>query len=91
MLSPDIPGNNLLGDDLYTDLDTLFLCELYEFASKANVQQDFKLILAWWLSELGFTEESTKYCDSIATALQNSTNYSLEDLRKLGDIPLSAR
>jgi hypothetical protein len=53
------------GTDIYTDLDALYLTELYEYAlstsSKANLQQ-YKLIHAWWLSEFGFTNEAQIYC-----------------------------
>jgi hypothetical protein len=56
---------------------------LYEFASKASIQQDFKLILAWWLTELGFTEEPKKYVDSITSKIDSSA---LENLKQIGDV-----
>jgi hypothetical protein len=78
-LSPDTLGldsSKLLGDNKYSNLDALYLLELYEFAleSKTTIQQDYKLILAWWLTELGFTEESQKYIDSIVHVLNTTTN-----------------
>ncbi|KAI8973399.1 Sec23-binding domain of Sec16-domain-containing protein [Mycotypha africana] len=90
-LSPDVAAlhsDKIVGDNLYTDLDALYLAELYEFASKANVQQDFKLALAWWLSEFGMKDESQKYCNSIVNYLSTSADTSsmLERLKQLGDI-----
>lgn len=75
----------MFGDNIYTELDELYLIELYEFASQSTtIQPDFKLILAWWLTVLGFTEESKAYCDSITDAINNN-NGSLESLKQLGD------
>ncbi|KAI9476058.1 MAG: hypothetical protein EXX96DRAFT_286696 [Benjaminiella poitrasii] len=78
----------IIGDDIYTDLDSLYLAEFYEFASNAGIQQDFKLVLAWWLTELGFTQESQRYCDSIVSTFQNNPEYvtRLESLKRLGEI-----
>jgi hypothetical protein len=84
LLSPE--DRSLSIDAKYADIDGLILLELYEFASKTTIQQDYKLLMAWWLSELGFTEESKKYCDAIVV-----DSASLEDLKKLSDILVNTR
>jgi hypothetical protein len=61
---------------MYTDLDALYLVELYEFATQSKYDT-YKFIQAWWLSEFGFTNESKIYCDSIV---------STKELNTLGDI-----
>lgn len=83
------------GSDMYTDLDALYLSELYEFAlssssTKPSYLQNYKLIHAWWLSELGFTTESQIYCDSIVNALtttnlETDRSVILQELRQLGE------
>lgn len=91
LLSPDVSGldnSKMIGDDLYTDLDALYLVELYEFASKASIQQDFKLVLAWWLKDLGFSDESQKYTEAIGTKLVDAS--SLDKLKQVGDISPAA-
>ncbi|KAK4520917.1 uncharacterized protein ATC70_006800 [Mucor velutinosus] len=91
LLSPDVSGldnSKLIGDDLYTDLDALYLVELYEFASKASIQQDFKLVLAWWLKDLGFSAESQKYTEAISAKLVGPS--SLDKLKQVGDISPAA-
>ncbi|KAF1806702.1 Sec23-binding domain of Sec16-domain-containing protein [Mucor lusitanicus] len=92
LLSPDVSGldnSKMIGDDLYSDLDALYLAELYEFASKASIQQDFKLVLAWWLKDLGFSEESQKYTEAIGAKLVDASG--LDTLRHLGDISSEAQ
>lgn len=86
-MSPDTLGlgsSKLLDNDAYSNLDNLYLLELYEFAleSKATIQQDYKLILAWWLTELGFAEESQKYIDSIVRVL-NTTSSTIQTVNQL--------
>lgn len=78
-----LDNGKIIGDELYTDLDALYLVELYEFASKASLQQDFKLILAWWLTDLGFAEASQKYIDAIGAKVDTS---GLDKLKQVGDI-----
>lgn len=89
-MSPDTLGlgsSKLLGHNKYSDLDALYLLELYEFAleSKATIQQDYKLILAWWLTDLGFAEESQKYIDSIVQVLgmTSSTTNTVDQLKQV--------
>lgn len=62
--------------DIYTDLDALYLTELYEYASKSK-HDTYKFIQAWWLTELGFTNEAKIYSDAIT---------STTELDKLSDI-----
>lgn len=87
MLSPDTfasRGGILCaeGTEIYTDLDALYLTELYEYGCKVQLPQ-YKLIHAWWLSEFEMTQEAQIYCDALA---QNTTLEDITGLKSLGEI-----
>ncbi|KAI9262452.1 Sec23-binding domain of Sec16-domain-containing protein [Helicostylum pulchrum] len=72
------------GVNMYMNLDALYLTELYEFGlSKKMILNQYKLILAWWLSEFGFAHESQVYRDMIA---KNVSSDELQQLKKIGEI-----
>ncbi|KAG2231107.1 hypothetical protein INT48_008497 [Thamnidium elegans] len=72
------------GVDMYMNLDALYLTELYEFGlSKNIILNQYKLILAWWLSQFGFTHESQVYRDMIAKHISSDE---LQQLKKIGEI-----
>lgn len=87
MLSPDTFSGlessiiGAEGTDIYTDLDALYLTELYEYATKLNLRQ-YKLIHAWWLTELGLTEEAKVYSDALT---DKTTLEELQSLKQIGD------
>lgn len=94
MLSPDsftgleseIIGVTNKGIEMYTDLDALYLTELYELGCSKSLKSSlnqYKFILSWWLSEFGFNAESESYLDAIK---QNISSDRLQELKKLGDI-----
>lgn len=79
VLSSSLESQQIVGaqdTDIYTDLDALYLTELYEYASKSK-HDTYKFIQAWWLTELGFTNEAKIYSDAIT---------STTELDKLSDI-----
>ena len=54
------------GTEKYTDLDALYLTELFEYALDAKFDA-YKTIQAWWLTELGFDNEAKQYTDLIVS------------------------
>lgn len=65
-----------------TDLDILYLMELYDFALslKGNDRsilslQPFKLVHAWWLKDLGFVKESEIYVESVVNRIQSDDHH----------------
>ncbi|KAF7726142.1 vesicle coat component [Apophysomyces ossiformis] len=72
---------SFVGGDNFLDLDTLYLSELFEFASSIKHSsatplpflQGYKLVHAWWLADLGLLPEAQRYCESIADAIKAYT------------------
>lgn len=71
------------GIEMYMNLDALYLTELYEFGLSKNNLNQYKLILAWWLTQFGFTHESKVYCDMISKHVSSDE---LQQFKKLGEI-----
>ncbi|KAI8985841.1 Sec23-binding domain of Sec16-domain-containing protein [Pilobolus umbonatus] len=82
------------GTGIPSDTDVFYLAELYEMSliskgkqDEAVDVQDYKLVHAWWLSDLGYTDEAQDYCEAISKVIGSSDTpeTKLESIKQIGE------